>query len=772
MPKADLREARGLPAELTTFVGRRRELAEARQLLARTRLLTLTGPGGVGKTRLALRLASESRRAFASGVCFVELAALEDETLLANTIAAALGVNDQSGQQPLVNLTRMLADQQMLLVLDNCEHLLRACALLTGKLLSAAPELRILATSRQALGTEGETVLAVPPLRHTRQTPDPGPGQSDAVRLFEERAAAVVPDFAVTDENRKAVDDICRRLDGIPLAIELAAVRMRVLSVSELLERLDDRFALLTTGSRAALPRQQTLRAAIDWSYGLCSPPEREAWTRLSVFSGGFDLEAAGHVVAGDDVGRGDVFDLVAGLVDKSVLARQRGAAPGTRYTALETLRQYGLERLERAGRTTAARTGHRDYFHLLSARAREEWFSPLQVKWHHRLADDLANLRTAFDFSLEQGDQDTALAIASNLGDYWMALNLREGNHWLDRALAATPGRLTGERIRALWVGAWMATLEGDTQTAVIRLDEARALAQRAGDREAAAHVDQVTGVVALYRGEAQRAGALLRSALREQQERDDAAAVCVTVFYLAQAAAWRGEADTHGWAEQCLALCDAHGALWSRSYALYLTAYRAWSRGERDRAEELLRESLRSQRVIEDHRCFALCAETLAWLAEAEGRHERSARLMAVAGAAWHRMGTSLRGLAHVAAFHDKCEARLRTALGERRYEEARLRGAGLSHGQAVDYALEEPATPSEDAARQAGATVLTPRETEVARLVGDGLSNREIAARLVISPRTVEAHVDHILHKLGFTSRTRIAAWVAAQRRASDG
>ncbi|MFJ6650988.1 ATP-binding protein [Streptomyces sp. NPDC091290] len=771
MPKTEHRATGSVPAELTTFVGRREELAEARRLLSQTRLLTLTGPGGVGKTRLAMRVAAETRRAFASGVCFVPLAALEDESLLENTIAAALSINDQSGSPAIVGLTRMLADQHILLVLDNCEHLLQACGLVAGKLLGAAPNLRILATSRQALGTEGEAVLAVPPLR--QETPGPAPCDSDseAVLLFEQRAAAAMPGFTLTEENRGGVRDICRRLDGIPLAIELAAVRLRVLSVTDLCERLHDRFAVLTTGSRAALPRHQTLRATVDWSYELCSPQERVAWARLSVFSGDFDLDAAEQVVAGEDLGLRDVFDLVAGLVDKSVITRQAGAGTRARYSMLETLRQYGLEQLEQSQQAGATRARHRDYYLAMTARARAAWFSPLQVPWHHRLAGELANLRTALDFSLAQGDQDVAMEIASNLGDYWMALNLREGSHWLERVLAATQGRVTAERTRALWVGAWMATLEGDTEAAIGRLNEAYTLAQRSGDRDAVSHVDQVAGIVSLYRGEAQRADTLLRSALRSQHEHSDAAAVCVTVFYLAQAAAWRGDADTHGWAEQCLTLCETHGARWSRSYALYLTAYQAWRLGDPDRAERLLRESLRSQRVIEDHRCFALCAETLAWLAEEEGRRERSVRLLALAGAAWRGMGTSLRGLTHVAAFHDACESRLRAAMGNRRFEDAERWATGLSHGQAVDYALEEPAKPPDKPARHTTASILSRRETEVAHLVRDGLSNKEIAARLVISPRTVEAHIDHILNKLGFTSRTQIAAWATVHSQAPD-
>jgi predicted ATPase len=324
-----------LPIDVTSFVGRRRELSQARRLLGDVRLLTLTGAGGVGKTRLALRLAAEVRRTFPDGVWLADLAPLQDRELVPQTVMAALGLQDYSTRRPADTLLEYLADKRLLLVLDNCEHLPDACAVLAAKLLSQAEGLRILATSRQLLNVDGEQVLEVPPL----SVPDSdwlsaatSLIEYEAVRLFAERAAAVVPGFAITAGNGAVVARLCQELDGIPLAIELAAVRLRVLSAEQILDRLDDRFRLLTKGSRAALERHQTLRAAIEWSYDLCSPQEQILWARLSVFSGGFDLRAVERTCVDEDIALQDVFELVTGLVDKSVLAREstvRGRGTG-----------------------------------------------------------------------------------------------------------------------------------------------------------------------------------------------------------------------------------------------------------------------------------------------------------------------------------------------------------------------------------------------------------------------------------------------------------
>jgi len=338
-----------LPAELTSFVGRRRELATTRQMLASSRLLTLTGVGGVGKTRLALRMAGEVRRTFPDGVWFVELAALHDSQLVPYTLANALELR-QVSPEPTADLAHYLEEKRLLVVLDNCEHLTDACAVLASKLLAAAPGLRIVATSRHVLGVEGEQILPVPPLSTPAAETEVGAGDAthyESVALFVDRATAVAPDFEIVDANRAAVLELCRRLDGIPLAIELAAVWLRILSPAQILDRLEDRFRLLTTVRPASPARQQTLDAAIAWSFDLCSPAEQLLWARLSVFSGGFDLEAAEEVCSGDGIARVDVLTLVASLVNKSIIIRKQATEHTTAwYQMLETIRQYGVTQL------------------------------------------------------------------------------------------------------------------------------------------------------------------------------------------------------------------------------------------------------------------------------------------------------------------------------------------------------------------------------------------------------------------------------------------
>ncbi len=385
-----------LPAEVTSFVGRRRELSETRRLLAASRMLTLTGVGGVGKTRLALRMAAEVRRTFPDGVWFVELAALNDPQLLPHTVANTLELRQVSAD-PAGDLAVYLEEKRLLVVLDNCEHLTGACAVLASKLLAAAPGLRILATSRHVLGVEGEQILSVPPL----STPDPGQevlaGDAthyESVSLFLDRATAVAPDFAITEANRAAVVELCRRLDGIPLAIELAAVWLRILSPAQILDRLEDRFRLLASGRPAMPPRQQALDATVGWSYDLCSPAERLMWARLSVFSGGFDLEAAEEVCDGDGIPRDDVLNLVASLVNKSIVVRYQATEQTTAwYQMLETVRQYGAARLDEDD-LRELQVRHRDHYRRLAKQFGLESFGPRQADWFIRLRREHGNIR------------------------------------------------------------------------------------------------------------------------------------------------------------------------------------------------------------------------------------------------------------------------------------------------------------------------------------------------------------------------------------------
>src|SRR5215472_16699900 len=376
-PRARVTE--NLPAELTSFVGRRGELAEVRRLLAASRLVTLIGVGGVGKTRLALRAAAGLRRAFRDGVCLVQLDQLREEALVAQAVASTLGLQDRAGHAPAAMLAEYLAGRQLLLVLDNCEHLVDAAAKLANQLLRAAAGLRVLATSREALTIDGEMVLAVPSLP-VPQAGQPltaaGLGVFPAAQLFAERAAQVVPGFALTGANVAAVAGICRRLEGLPLAIELAAARMPVLSAEQIDERLGDRLGLLTRGGRARPARQQTLRASIEWSFELCTGAERLVWARLSVFAGGFELDAAEGVCADDRLAAGRVLDLVAGLAGKSILIAdlREGVA---RYRLPEPLREFGQERLRESGEDRALRRRHRDWHEQLAQRGDADWLSP-----------------------------------------------------------------------------------------------------------------------------------------------------------------------------------------------------------------------------------------------------------------------------------------------------------------------------------------------------------------------------------------------------------
>lgn len=380
----------GLPLEVTSFVGRRHEMAEVRRLLSKARVVTLTGPGGVGKTRLALRVAADVQRAFPDGVWLVELAGLKDPELLGASVNEALAIRDTSRRPLMEVLVDHLRDKRALLILDNCEHLLRGCAVLAEILVRSAPSLRILTTSRQALGIAAEQTLAVPTLPLPPPVPDSDrprlpaepATQSEAVRLFAERAAAVIPDFTVTDANRSAVEQICRRLDGIPLAIELATARLRALSPEELLARLDDRFRLLTGGSPATLPRQQTLRALIDWSYALCTEKEQLLWARVSVFADGLDLEAAEAVCSGAGIDREEAIDLVIGLVDKSILIKENPPPP-PRSPATGCWRRSGStagsgwrpwDRRPDSGGCTATTTGGCRRRRTRSGSARPRW--------------------------------------------------------------------------------------------------------------------------------------------------------------------------------------------------------------------------------------------------------------------------------------------------------------------------------------------------------------------------------------------------------------
>lgn len=773
----------GLPPEVTSFVGRRHEIAEVRRLLSAARVVTLTGPGGVGKSRLALRVAEEVQRAFPDGVWLVELAGLKDPTLLSASVNEALAINDVSRRPAVEVLVDHLRDRRALLILDNCEHLLRDCAVLAETLVRSAPGLRILATSRQALGISAEQTLPVP----TLPLPDSGhhgpPEEpavpSESVRLFADRAAAVLPDFRITEENRYAVEQICRRLDGIPLAIELAAVRLRALSPQDLLARLDDRFRLLTGGSPATLPRQQTLRALIDWSHALCTEKERLLWARISVFADGLDLEAAEAVCSGDGIDHEEVVDLVIGLVDKSILIREEHPfAPSmTRYRLLETIRQYGRERLVALGQEATLRRLHRDHYRWLSAEAYAHRFGPLQVAWLGRLKAEHANLRTALEYCFSDPEETSAaLGMAADLLYHWITSHyLSEGRGWLDRSLLAVTGS-DEIRGRALWSNSWLAVIQGDVASATAMLEEARALGRRPGREPILAYVTLYSGMVAMFRGEVDTSIELYEEAAARHRAADDPMGLALALVRLCLAHSLRGDwTNSIAAGEECLALCEAHGEGWHRAYAMMALGVAVWATGDARRAIELEKESLRFNRSLDDLLGVGVNLEVLAWIASGEGDHRRAATLLGVQ-TIWQITRARMSGFGSLMYYHDECEARTREALGPQAFDAALRRGEKMSYREVLAFALDEDPRSGRSSGRpSAGAappSPLTRRETEIARLVAQGLSNKEIAASLTISQRTAEGHVEHIMTKLGFNSRAQIAVWIGERLRDADG
>lgn len=766
-----MRRLQNLPADLTSFVGREREIRAVKRVLAGSRLITLTGSGGVGKTRVALRTASEVQRRFRDGVWLVELAALTDGALVVQAVADALGIQAFVAEGSLDSLTEYLESRSLLLVVDNCEHLVEPCAAVADELLRFCADVQILATSRQPLHVDGEHVLLVPPLPVSTPTAADGVGLSPAVQLFVARAATVQPEFDLNPGNEVAVSEICRRLDGIPLAIEQAAGRLRMLSVEQLRERLDDRFALLTGANRASLPRQRTLRALIDWSYELCSPAEQLLWSRLSVFRDGFEMDAVESVCAYGDISAPDVLEALAELVDKSVVTAE--PVEGLmRYFMLETLAEYGRERLSEAD-DAVLRRRHRDWCDELVSSAERGWFSGNQVDLFARMRREHANIRLALgSCASDSSGEVTGLRMAGSLRFYWvLSGSMTEGRHWLERLLGQHPAR-DATRLKALRVDAHLAALLSDYAGADALLTEARSLADEEADRSVSADVTQVQGLHALFQGDVERAAVLFREAADGHRQTENLAALAYDELQLAIATMSLGDHDEAlALIEDALRVCEPIGESWTTSLAWFALSVVAVAGGDPTRATDAGRQSIRLRQPLQDVRNIGLNFEALAWSAAASGDGERAARLFGAAQAVEQSIGTSMSAIAYIAELHDQYERVARESLGDAAFERARGAGLELGFDEATAYALgdrKSRAASSIDPAAEAG---LTKREWEVAHLIAQGMSNRAIAAHLFISPRTAETHVEHILVKLNFTSRAQVAAWITQQRSASD-
>jgi len=722
-----------LPRHPASFIGRTREIAEVKRLLAATHLLTLTGAGGVGKTRLAIEVAADLLAEFPDGVWLVELAPLADPDLVPQTVAAAMHIREQPGRSFLATLLDTLQDRRVLIVLDNCEHLIVACANLTEDLLRACPDVQILATSREALGVPGEIAWPVPSLSLPdlmRLPPLEQLTGYEAVQLFVERAVGAHPAFRVTTQNAPAVAQVVHRLDGIPLAIEMAASRLRALPVEQIASRLDDRFRLLTTGARTALPRHQTLRATMDWSHDLLSEAERILLRRLSVFAGGWSLEAAEAVCAGEGITAHDALDLLTHLVDKSlVMAAQEGPGAHARYWLLDTVRQYSGEKLREADEETLLRRRHREYFREWAERAAPELHGPDQLRWLERLERERDNLRAAMQWSgTEPGGGEARLRLAGALWWFWLIRGpYQEGRDWLDRALADSSAPAAA-RIVPLAGAAVLATAQGDLEQAGARGSEAVALARQAqdklglalalgglaeatrwqGDPAAVAMAEEslslfrevgadwgtaavltILGRIAAYEGDFIRASALLEESLATARSHGDIWGIAWALVHLGSVV------DHQGDAARAMAMLEESLALWRKlrdtggtAYALRDLGFAALHAGDADRAAALWGEALTVVKDQADAVTLAQCLEGLSQVLTAQQRFAESAQLLGAAEAIRESIGAPVLPADRPAV--DGTRERLRRAMGPEAAAAAWARGQAMGPDEAIALAL----------------------------------------------------------------------------------
>ncbi|HEY4026167.1 MAG TPA: LuxR C-terminal-related transcriptional regulator [Candidatus Dormibacteraeota bacterium] len=744
---------RSLPAELSSFVGRQKELAEVRRVLMQGRLVTLTGLGGVGKSRLALRTARQCERVYADGVRLVELAPLTEPSLVPVAVARGLGLVDERAGDIEEELTDHVAGRRLLLVLDNCEHLLPASASLIGRLLRASADLRVLATSREPLGLEGEVVYQVAPL-----------AQPEAMALFGERAQAALPGFEVTSENRSAVARVCQTLDGIPLAIEFAAVRLRALSLDQIVEHLEGELELPNPNDHGRPARQQTLRATLTWSHELLAEPEQVLWRRLSAFAGGFEFEAAAEVCGGEPLARSQVLAGVVGLVDRSVVVRDhRTGRP--RYRLLEPVRQYGRERLRAAGEEPAMRRRHRDWCARLAAAEAARWWGPAQREVLERLETEHENLRAALTYCQDTPeDAAVGLSICAGTWFFWHAQrHAGEGRRWLtsllDRASDPSP-----QRAAALAALGTLLMLQNDAATATPALEDAVDLARALDRRDIVASALGRLAMVTAARGDLAGAAARTEEAVRLAREAGDAEGLATALSQAARVALGQRDAERAITIyRECVDLCRAAGERWLRQRALLPLAIAVADMGDHAGARRLGRESLGIAWDLGDERMVVWSIEGLAWSSAAEGRAEEAATLLGAAAA--------VRGDEPASVYRgdrertERCQASAIAVLGEVAFQRAWERGARMDRDTAIAFA--RGASPERArATRPTPESPLSEREREIAALVADGLSNRDIAERLSISVRTAENHVSHILAKLAMRSRAQLVRWVTTQ------
>ena len=828
--KATLRRSvppNNLPTPLSTFIGRERELTEVMKLISSHRLVTLTGAGGSGKTRLSLKVAEGLLHEFEHGIWFVELASIFDLSFVPQTIASALNIREQPRRSIVDILVDYLSTRQMLVILDNCEHLIAACAHLAELLLQRSPHLKILATSRELLGITGEAAWIVPSLSLPSQHPWKNPASatdalklyenSESVQLFVIRAQAISPDFCLTAENGAWVAEICRRLDGMPLAIELAAARVRSLSIQQIAQRLDDRFRLLTGGSRTAPPRQQTLASTIDWSYAVLSAKEQKVLQRLSVFAGNATLEAAESVCVDEGLQAGEMLNLLSHLLDKSLVIAEKTDGGETRYSLLETIRQYALEKLSEANEAEAVRDRHLDYFIHWAERTEAHLHGPNQLHWLEQYEAEHDNLRAALRWC--NGDPHRAeaglrLVVAS--ARFWRLRSyLSEGRLHISTALAqGQVQKRTELYARALHWAASLAYLQSDYPATRLRGEESLVLWRElnVANRSGLADTLDLLGELATEEGDYRNAPRLFEEALDIFRELEDPRGIGDMLMQLGWAYMRMGEYDKVGplmaealvlfreighvsllgftlaglgelairqrqykraerFLQESLEVRKKHGHKWGMAASLGSLGWIALLQRDFLRMNTLLRESLTLRVEIGDKGGIAWCLEKLAEAKFEQSQFHEAATIFGHA----ESVRAPIRSVIDPAdqPEYTRLITELRSALGEDAFTALWAEGASMRLEQILELAFSE-AGPAAESSRVIKEKFggLTAREREVASLIAQGKSNREIAAAMTVGVKTVETYVTRILNKLGFDSRVQIATWAVEKRLMSTG
>jgi predicted ATPase/DNA-binding CsgD family transcriptional regulator len=777
-----------LPAEATGFVGRAAELSAITTLLTSARLVTVTGPAGVGKTRVSLRAAALSADRFPDGVWLVELSGLGDPALLFSAVAAALGLPDTDDRSRQAAVLDHLRRRRLALILDTCEHLVDGCAAFAATVLRDAPEVTLLATSRQPLDAPGEHAVLVPPLRI----------DDEAVELFAQRSAAVLPEFEVTAANRADVVRLCRRLDGIPLAIELAAVRLRALPLTDLADRVAAGFGVLAASRRGTIERHATLRAAVEWSYDLCTAAERALWRRLSVFAGSFDVTAAEEVCSGAGAPREEIVRTLVSLVDKSVVLRCD--SDENHYRLLDTLREFGAEKLAESGEDQARALDRLTARYLsLATRFEQHLLDDDQADKYRQLCREYVNIRVALEYTLGDsrlpasaddllGRARQGAALASLLHGYWqMSGQFSEGRNWLGRALSLVTPQ-SPERAWALGVYGRLAAFQGDPEGAAAYIRESIRLARDLGEPLAEARGYLYLNLALSFaraHAEALTAGEAARQAMTACDDRIGLICLESQLGHAHQLAGRFGPAIECS--ERGLAMLGpSSGERWITSY-LYLISGLALFQYP-DRSTECAvatRRALAAKHDLGEVTGTASALEVLGWLAARDERFGDAAWLLGAADALWQLSASRLGNIPIMLQTHQRVVERAIAAMGERGYEAAFAQGAGMPLDDVVrrvdDASRWPPGASAADGIGPARATrrmvtptaaTLTRREREIAALVANGLSNRQIAARLFISKRTVDAHVEHIFGKLEISSRVQLTVWLQSAENAAAG